>query len=172
MNKIVTIKDGKVVADINVLTIPELKVLYEKFEGEDRDLLFQGLYHLFDIDSPYQNLPEDEREDIVWGDFKGKFKPKFDKDIIAAKDKLHKLSWNSAKDLLEGLKINVKNISMFLKTVEVNAGKDGNLTQLISAQKAVKDMIKNLNATEQEYLKENAKNRGNYKKAIDEEEEY
>lgn len=170
--KIVTIKDGKVIPDINVLSIPVLKTIYDKFEGEDRDLLFQGLYHLFDSDSPYQNLPEDEREERVWKDFKGNFKPNFDTDIIAAKNKLSELNWSPAKDLLEGLKINIRNISTFLKTAEVEAGRDGNLTQLISAQKSVKDMIKNLKATEQEYLQETAKNRGNTKTAIDENDPY
>lgn len=170
--QIITIKDNKVVPDINVLTIPELKVLYDKFDGEDRNLLFTYLYHLYEPTSPYQSVPENEREERVRKDFRGNFKPNFDKDILKAKEKLEELTWSPTKDLLEGLKINLKNISMFLKTVEVDAGRDGNLTQLTSLHKSVKDLIKNFKATEQEFMLETQKNRGNSKKAIDEEEEY
>lgn len=172
MNKLITIKDNKVIPDENVLTIPELKVLWEKFNGEDRDLLFIYLHHLYDPSSPYQKIPEDEREERVRKDFKGNFKPNFDKDILKAKEKLEILTWSAAKDLLEGLKINIKKISTFLKTAEVDAGRDGNLTQLITAQKSAKELIKNLKATEQEFLLETQKNRGNTKDAIDKDEDY
>lgn len=171
MNKIITIKDGKVVPDENVLGIPILRTLYDKFEGEDRNLLFQYLHHLYQ-DSPYQNLPENEREDRVAKDFKGNFKPKHDKDILKAKELMQDLTWTPVKDILESLKINIKNISNFLKTVEVEAGRDGNLSQLTSYHKSVKDIIKNYQATEKEFLLESAKNRGNSVTAIDDGEDY
>lgn len=171
MNKIITIKDGKVVPDENVLGIPVLRTLYDKFEGEDRNLLFQYLHHLYQ-DSPYQNLPENEREDRVAKDFKGNFKPKHDKDILKAKELMQDLTWTPVKDILESLKINIKNISNFLKTVEVEAGRDGNLSQLTSYHKSVKDIIKNYQATEKEFLLESAKNRGNSVTAIDDGEDY
>lgn len=170
---IITIKDGKVVPDINVLTIPELKVLYNKFEGEDRNLLFTYLHHTYEPSSPYSEIPDfSEREEKVRKDFRGNFKPNHDKDILKAKEKMELLTHSPAKDLLDGLRINIKNISNFLKTTEVNAGKDGNLTQMISAQKSVKEMIRNLKAVEQEFLLESQKNRGNSKQAIDEGEDY
>lgn len=172
MNKIITIKDNKVVPDINVLGIPSLKKCYDKFEEEDRNLLFQYLYHLYDFDSPYQNVPEDEREDRVSKDFKGNFKPKFDKDILAAKETMKELMWSPIKDLLEGLKINIRNISVFLKTTEVEAGRDGNLPAFTSLHKSIKDIIKNYQSTEQEFLLETAKRRGNTQTAIDEGEDY
>lgn len=174
MNKIITIKDGRVIPNENVLSIPELKLLWERFDQEEetRNLLFLYLHHLYEFDSPYQNLPEDEREEVVKKDFKGNYKPNFDKDILKAKEKLEQLTWNPAKDLLEGLKINIKNIANYLKTAEVEAGRDGNLSQLTSLHKSVKDLIKNYKATEQEFLLENQKNRGNSKQAIDEGEDY
>lgn len=171
MNKIITIKDGKVVPDENVLGIPALRTIYDKFEGEDRNLLFQYLHHLYQ-DSPYQNLPEDEREERVAKDFKGNFKPKHDKDILKAKETMKDLTWSPIKDLLEGLKINIRNISTYLKTAEVDAGRDGNLSQLTSLHKSSKELIKNYKATEQEVLQESQKNRGNSKSAIDEGDDY
>lgn len=169
---LITIKEGKVIPDINILTIPELKTLYDKFEGEDRNLLFQYLHHLYETTSPYQKIPEDEREDRVIKDFKGNFKPKFDKDIIKAKEKLKELTYSPTKDLLEGARINIRNIATFLKTVQVEAGKDGNLANLTSLHRSIKDILKNYKATEQEFLMESAKNRGNSQTAIDEGEEY
>lgn len=171
MSKIITIKDGKVVPDENVLGIPALRTIYEKFEGEDRNLLFQYLHFLYE-DSPYQKLPENEREERVAKDFKGNFKPKHDKDILKAKEYMQDLTWSPIKDLLEGLKINIKNISTYLKTAEVDAGRDGNLSQLTSLHKSAKDLIKNYKATEQEFMIESAKNRGNTMKAIDEGDDY
>lgn len=170
--KLITIKEGKVIPDENILTIPELKVLWDKFEGDDRNLLFIYLHHLYNPSSPYQKVPEDEREEVVRKDFRGEYKPNHDKDILKAKEKLEKLTYSPSKDLLEGLRINIKNISTFLKTVEVDAGRDGNLTQLTSLHKSVKDLLKNYKATEQEFLLETQKNRGNSKSAIDEGDDY
>lgn len=172
MNDLITIKEGKVVPNINILSIPELKTLWEKFEGEDRNLLFCYLHHLYIPTSPYQKLDENEREERVRKDFRGNYKPNFDKDILAAKEKLKELTWSPTKDLLEGLKINIKNIATFLKTAEVDAGRDGNLSQLTSLHKSVKDLIKNFRATEQEFMLETQKNRGNSKEAIDDGEDY
>lgn len=171
MNKIITIKNGKVVPDENVLGIPCLRKLYDKFKEEDRNLLFQYLHHLYE-ESPYQNIPEDEREERVAKDFKGNFKPNFDKDIIEAKEFMADMTYSPVKDMLEALRINIRNISTFLKTVEIEAGRDGNLSQLTSYHKSVKDILKNYKATEQEFLSETQKNRGNSKTAIDEGENY
>lgn len=171
MNKIITIKDGKVVPDENVLGIPELKTIYDKFP-EERNLIFQYLYHLYEPSSPYQNLAEDVREERVRKDFQGKYKPNFDKDIIKAKDKMMELTWNPITELLDGLRINIRNISTYLKTAEVDAGRDGNLSQLTSLHKSAKDLIKNYKATEQEFVLETQKNRGNSKTALDEGEDY
>lgn len=171
MSKIITIKDGKVVPDENVLGIPALRTIYDKFEGEDRNLLFQYLHFLYE-DSPYQKLPENEREERVAKDFKGNFKPKHDKDILKAKEYMQEFTWSPIKDLLEGLKINIKNISTYLKTAEVDAGRDGNLSQLTSLHTKAKDLIRNYNATVQEYLMETSKNKANAKSAIDEGDDY
>ena len=104
--------------------------------------------------------------------FKGNFKPKHDKDILKAKEYMQDLTWSPIKDLLEGLKINIKNISTYLKTAEVDAGRDGNLSQLTSLHTKAKDLIRNYNATVQEYLIETSKNKANAKSAIDEGEDY
>lgn len=171
MNKIITIKDGKVVPDENVLGIPELRTIYDKFP-EERNLIFQYLYHLYEPTSPYQNVAEDEREERVRKDFRGNYKPNFDKDIIKAKEKMMELTWNPITELLDGLRINIRNISTYLKTAEVDAGRDGNLSQLTSLHKSAKDLIKNYKATEQEFVMETQKNRGNSKTALDEGEDY
>jgi len=172
MYKLITIKEGKVVPDENILTIPELKVLYNKFEGEERNLLFTYLHHLYEPTSPYQRIPENEREERIRKDFRGTFKPNHDKDILKAKEKLEELTWSPIKDLLEGAKINLKNIATFLKTAEVDAGRDGNLTQLTSLHKSLKELSRNFKATEQEFMLEVQKNRGNSKEAIDEGDDY
>lgn len=172
MNKVITIKDGKVVPNENVLGIPELKKIWDKFEEPDRSLIFQYLYHLYQDDSPYYNLTEDTREERVRKDFQGNYKPNFDKDIIKAKEKMSELTWSPIKDLLEGIKINIRNISQSLKTEEVNTGKDGNLTQFTSFHKSARELIKNYYATVQDIMITSAKNRGNTMKAIDEGEDY
>lgn len=171
MNKIITIQNGKVVADENVLGIPELKLIYDKYP-EDRDLIFQYLHHLHEPSSPYNNLAEDVREERVKKDFRGNYKPNFDKEILKAKDKMAELTWNPITELLDGLKINIRNISTYLKTAEVDAGRDGNLSQLTSLHKSAKDLIKNYKATEQEFVTETQKNRGNSKTALDEGQDY
>lgn len=170
MNQILNLQNNRIVLNENILAIPELKKVYDKFEEPNRSLVFCYLHFLYDANSPYLNLPEIEREEKVKTQFRGNYKPNFDKDIIKAKEILAELNYSPVREMLEGLKINIHKISQFLKTAEVETGRDGSLGEMIRLQKEAQAMLKNYKAVETEFLLEASKVKGKGRRAIDEDE--
>lgn len=172
MNKVITIKDGKVVPNENVLAIPELRAVYDHYEGETRDLAFQYLHFLYDLESPYRNIvDEEEREQMVRKDFRGDYNPRLDDPMITASEKMLELNYSLVGDSLDSLRINIKNINTALRTEEVNTGRDGNINQFVALHSKMNVMLKNYKAVEREFVAEVEKNRGDYKQAIDSEDD-
>jgi hypothetical protein len=170
MNQVILIEGEKLIINENILSIPELKKVYDKFKEPNRSLVFCYLHYLYDVNSPFLNLPETEREEKVRQVYKGDYKPNFDPDIIAAKEVLAELNYSPVRDMLEGLKININRISTFLKTAPVETGRDGSLSEMIRLQKEAQSMLKNYKAVEAEFLTEASKVRGKGRRAIDEDE--
>lgn len=172
MSKVITIVNDKLVVDENVLGIPELKAVYDFYEGEDRTLAFCYLHFLYDLESPYRGVPVEDREDQVKKDYKGKYKPKFDKVMIKAAEKMQELNYSAIGDLLDGLKSNIKSLSNELRQAEITTGRDGNINQFVALHKSIASVAQNFRSVEQDFLQEVEKTRGNYRRAIDEDDDY
>jgi hypothetical protein len=65
------IVQGNVVINHNCLSIPELKAIHDEYE--DPIPAFNYLHFLFDIDSPYINMPDMEKEETLLIDFPGDY---------------------------------------------------------------------------------------------------
>lgn len=163
LGKILTIYKGDVVIDESILSIPEFKALWEK-RKEIQD--FQYLWALYDPESPYSNLDELEKEYEILKDY-----PKVKRQdplFVKAQDKCEKLYMTPLRKLLRGVKSSIERLSLYLETTEIEHGRDGNLNQIVNAQKSLALIVKNYQSTEDAYKQEFSKNRGDYRVGVDE----
>ncbi len=171
MNKILTIDKGRVVVNEVVLGVPEFETLYNDFiekYGEDvANNAFKYLHFMYEEESPYFNIKEDEREDAIKADFGKGFKPSHELSFINAERKMQKLCNGPVHRFLSSLRISMDKISDYLSNTEVIGGKDGNFGEIIAAHQKGKEVIKNYNSVESDFKNEIAKKKGDTKKAID-----
>lgn len=157
--KVITIDKGNVVIDENIYTIPEFKNLWKKTKSS---VPFHYIWAMYDPESPYMNLTDEEREeqikkDILTGE-------KFDRDSVEfslAMKRAEKLYDSPIRKLMRGAKVNIDNLAMYLETVQIEHGRDGNLNTLINLHKNLLPLIKNFSAVESEYRQVVSRARGN-----------
>ena len=130
MNKIFDIEDGKVVISTDVLNIPWLKCIVEKYELPMAALNF--VHYMTDPVSSYFNLGEDERSDKLLKDFPGDYKVT-DLEINEAIAELIHLRVNS--DPIIRLKVAsqtlLNKVSRHCETVILSDGKEGNMADAL-----------------------------------------
>ena len=159
--KVIEVYDKKVIINDAILNVPEFKALYEKSGVEP----FQFLWALFDPESPYMNYTEDEREDKVAIDFPiNQNDPLF----LKAYRKCQDMYTSPIRRLLRGAKASIESLALYLETTSIEHGKDGNLSQVIMAQKSLPQIIKSFQATEEAYKNEVQKSRGYVQIGFDE----
>jgi len=171
MNSVITVKDNKVVIDVNILGIPELKAVYDAYDEETRLLAFLYLHFLYDLDSPYRIGLESDREEKVRKAYRGNYNPKFDQVMIEAAEFMKEMNYSPIGDLLDGVKTNINKLANTLRTEEISTGNTGNMAQFLALHKGISDISKNYRSLEKDYLQDIEKNRGNSKRAIDEDDE-
>lgn len=169
---ILTVKNGKVVINVNVLVIPSLakcKEYYEKKGGEELVLkVFEYLYCMYDPESPYQLLVEEARETKIKVDKRGDYNPDLDEPLIKAAETLKELYETPIARLFRAVKVSLDKVSVFLGTEEVETGKDGSSSEIRAWHKELPTIVRNYKAVEAEFTQESAKARGNTKYGIDE----
>lgn len=130
MNKIFDIEDGKVVITPDVLNIPWLRCIVDKYEYHMAALNY--VHYMTDPISSYFNLGEEERSDKLLQDFPGDYKIT-DKEIGEAIFNLLDLRVN--KDPIIRLKnaaqILLHKISIHCETVILTDGRDGNMSDAL-----------------------------------------
>lgn len=123
--------DGSVlIINENILSIPELKDVYEAYDDPKPALLF--LRYICDPIGPYSNVAEDIKEEVIFSDFPGDYTTE-DEVIIQARKKLESLYMTPTyryyldnKKLLEG-------IGSWARTAQVrDQDKGGNLGQILA----------------------------------------
>jgi hypothetical protein len=173
MNRLITTDGDTVIVDVNLLSIPEFRSLYDHYQKEygetDTIKAFQYLYYMYDPESPYFFLEEEDKEIKIKRDFKGRFNPQRDSFFIAAADKMKTFTSPTAR-FLESLKISLDKIAMFIRNEEVASGKDGNFGELVRLHKEANNLLKNFNAVEESFRAEMTKTRSKTKRAVDENE--
>jgi hypothetical protein len=132
--KMFDIVQGNVVINHNCLSIPELKAIHDEYE--DPIPAFNYLHFLFDIDSPYINMPDMEKEETLLIDFPGDYTLE-DPVMIAAIAKLEELYITPTYRYYLDNKILMEKLGKFARTATVSTGRDGNIGALQSQVKSV-----------------------------------
>lgn len=134
--KILEYVDDRIMVTAEAYSVPELKNIITKHELKAEPYL--AYVHLMTApDSPYINIPDDEKEETViyaviqtHGDFDID-----DKLIKPALDKLTKLYTSTTKNYYDSLKISIDKMSAYLRDKPIIEGKDGNLSEIIRIHK-------------------------------------
>lgn len=168
--RIFDIENKQVIINENILTIPELKAVYEEYEDPIPAFLY--LYHMTDPEGAYNQLDEMEKEDAILYDFPGSYTSE-DEVIIKALEKLKLLNTSETYRYYQSNKELLDKLSRYAREVDVTDGKNGNLAELISLVKSTGKTIQEYNILKKETEKEVKKlrMRGNGFGAYDEFEE-
>lgn len=133
MIKVFDIEDGKVKINENCLLIPELKALVESYTNPIPAL---GYVHFMTApDSPYANIPEEDRQQMISEDIGGDFG--FEDDVvIAALEKMHKLFETPTMRYYNAIRKSLDMTSAQLSTINALTfgTKDGNAEMIYKMQ--------------------------------------
>ena len=133
--KIFDIENGKVKINENCLLIPELNVLIEKYENPIAALSY--CHYMTHPDSPYHNLPDNKKQQMISDDMGGDFGLD-DDEIENVLVKLQSLYATPTQDYYEGQKNAMYVMSKKLKNLteeSLTEGRDGNIGDIFRMQK-------------------------------------
>lgn len=122
---ILTIENGKVIPSLSCYTVPELKAIIDNYKDPIQPLCY--LYYRTYPKSPYANVPDYEKDDVILGDFQGDYSPE-DEFIRRALDKLNVLYITPTRRFFENAKKGLDTLGEYLATSGITDGKDGNLS--------------------------------------------
>lgn len=132
--KIFDIENGQVIINHNCLSIPELKAVHDAYENPIP--AFNFLHYKYDVESPYSNMPEDDKDDILLSDFPGEYTLE-DEAMVGAMKKLEDLYITPTYRYYLDNKILMEKLGVFARTANVTTGRDGNIGALQSQVKSV-----------------------------------
>lgn len=161
------VEGGKVKINDYCLTIPELKAVVEQYDNAISALCF--LYYMYDPFSPYRNLPEEEREEVLLKDYPGDYTTE-DEVIIEASEKLKSLYMTPTYRYYLDNKALLEKLGSFARTTQITSGRDGNHTSSLAQIKSVGNTIiefKRLEKIVDEELQESKRIKGGRFKAYD-----
>jgi len=165
VSKILEVSEGKVIPGVECYTIPELKALLDLYQDPVPALCY--LWALYDPQSPYQELPEEEKENVIAMDYTGEFDPMMDLEFMAAREKLAMLYETPISRFYKSNKVLLDKMSDVAMEAVISTGKDGNITQLQQQILRADKMIEGFKAAENA-MKEELKVRGQMKTGYDE----
>ena len=152
----------------NCLSIPELKAIYDRYE--DPIPAFNFLHYRFTIDSPYANIEEDAKDDVLLTDFPGEYTLE-DEEMINAIAKLELLCVTPTYRYYLDNKLLLEKLGAFARSAPITSGRDGNIGALQSQIKSIGKTIlefKQLEKVVMDELKETkGRARGGKKLAYD-----
>ena len=165
--KIFDIDNGKVVINPECLLIPELKAVVDNYTDPLPALSF--LYFLHHPEGPYSNIPEDEKEDIIFQDFPGDYS--LEEEVMhKASEKLASLYMTPTFRYYLDQKVLLEKLRKFARSTAITGGKDGNLNSFLAQLRSTSKTINEFKLLENMVNKElhsETKIRGNKKKAYD-----
>ena len=161
--KIFEYENGRLMVTPAVYTQPELRAILDKYDMKAEPYLAYVDHHT-NVASPYVNLPENEKDEVIiydiittLGDFDF-----HDPLIKPAMEKMKYLLTSTTKRYYESLKISIDKLSDYLRDQPITEGKDGNLTEIIRIHKEGANTIRNFKDIEKQVDEElRVKTRGN-----------
>lgn len=163
--KILTVDTNNIII-INeaLLVIPEYRQLWD----ENKDIkVFYYLWAMYDPESPYFNLSDEDRQEGVLKDYPIQ-EYMNELSFIQAINKTEQLYFSPIRKILKGTKAAVEKLALFFETEEVTSGRDGSVNSIISGIKTMPQIIKAYLEAENQYKIEVSKSRGNTQFGIDE----
>lgn len=151
------IEDGKVIININILTIPQLKAVHDEYTDPIPALCF--LYYKFAVKGPYCNTPEDELDDVLLIDFIGEYTLE-DQVMIDAIVMLTERHVTPTQQYYLDNKCLLEKLGKFARTTPITAGRDGNIMALSAQVRSVGKTITEFKILEKSVLEELAEAKG------------
>lgn len=167
LKKIFDVEDGKVIVTPEIKLIPEFNALLEKYENPIAALSF--VYFMTSPESPYTDVPERDKEEIISNDVGGDFSFE-DEEIEAALKKAELLYTTPTRRFFFDAKIGLEKMGEFLRSQEITTGfRDGNDTTFLTMLKSLGRITKEFKELEKEYQNEAGSNlRGGHEASYDE----
>lgn len=166
--EIFDIENGQVVINHNCLSIPELKAVNEKYKNPIP--AFNFLHFLNSPKGPYCNVPEEDKEEVLLGDFPGEYTLEDDEMIKAINRLSSFLDTPTYRYYLDN-KFLLEKLGKFARNATITSGRDGNLTALNAQIKSVGKTIMEFKILEKTVLQEleegRSRTRGDKRKAYD-----
>lgn len=164
-DRIFDIQDKTVLINENVLLIPELKALVDKYEQPVLALAY--CYYMTSPSSPYSEYEEDLKEEMLLADYKGDYN-KTDLEIANAINKLTEMYKTTVVNYYLSIKKLVDKLATYASTVLVDDSKEtGNIQHVLKMVKECGAVITQFKKLEKEKDEELLKTRGNRKLAYD-----
>lgn len=149
--RILEYEDGRVKVTAYAYAIPEVKALIDKYDMQAEPYLAY-VHAMSAPDSPYVNVPEEEKKEVVIYDVQetmGEFD--YDDPLLQnALDKFAKLYTSTTKIYYDALKISIERMAAYVKSAEIESGKDGNLSELHRMHKEAATTIRNFKDIEKQ----------------------
>lgn len=155
--KIFDVINGQVVINHNCLSIPELKAVHDKYQ--DPIPAFNYLHFMFDPESPYANIEEQEKEETLLRDFPGEYTLE-DEEMINAVKKMEELLVTPTYRYYLDNKTLLEKLGKFARETPITTGRDGNLSALSMQVKSVGKTIMEFKQLEKFVLQEIKEGRG------------
>lgn len=163
--KIFDVDSKRVTINENTLLIPEFKAVVDEYKDPIPALCY--IYYLCDVSSPYANLPEDTKDQMLLSDFPGEYTPE-DEVVREAIAKAKLLYRTPTSRLLDGLRSMVDKLAQYCEDAAITDGRDGNLTAVQAMLKGVGRMALEMKQVEKIVEEEVNSARGNSEIGYDE----
>lgn len=151
LKRIFDIENDRVVITPNVLLIPEFKALVEKYEDPIPALSF--VYFMTSPESPYSDVPEIDKEEVISGDVGGDFKFE-DQELKDALEKSRILYATPTRTFFLNAKKGLEKLGKYLADTEITEGLHGNFSAYQMAYTRIGKVIQEFKVLEKEHNQE------------------
>lgn len=160
MIKLLDVENNMVIPTVHCKTIKWLKVIEEKYP--DNFIKIYGYVFYMSCPSqenPYFNVPVDNREELVIADLDIDFSLE-DDEILEAVKKATVMYQTPTVRAYQGITTMLDNLTEYMSTTQVTAGRDGNINSLLRIAKefdairqSYKGIAKDLEAEQQAHVR-------------------
>ena len=160
MIKLLDIENNVVIPTVHCKTIKWLKVIEENYP-EHFIKIYGYIFYMScpSQENPYFNVPVDNREDLIIGDLEINFSLE-DDEIIEAVKKATVMYQTPTVRAYQGITTMLDNLTEYMRTTQVTAGRDGNINSLLRIAKefdairqSYKGIAKDLEAEQQAHVR-------------------
>lgn len=162
-DRIFTIENHQVVISPDILLIPWLKVIHDKYKEPIKALSY--CKYMAEPRGIYTEFEEDVRKERIMQDFPGDYNST-DKEICIAVEKLKDSYMTTTIAYFEANKKMIQKLTAYLIATEIDDSKEGNLAHIRGLLKECKNTIRDFKAAEKE-VEEELNTRGGKELAYD-----